>query len=121
MDLSFTGIILKKTPFQCQEIIENWKYIFMFPEINSAQQGLTHCGLVMPYSNIDLDQELITSAQVTPGNGLLPDGTQPLPQLIWTYKRCSVAFTISVHEQGHELNHVFGDDISNVITTISMS
>ena len=35
----------------------------------------THCGLVMPYGDIDL----VNSG---PGNGLLPDGTKPLHELM---------------------------------------
>ena len=33
-----------------------WKYVLMFPGIDSAQQGLTHCGLVTPYGKIYLGQ-----------------------------------------------------------------
>ena len=34
---------------------------------------LTHCGIVTPYGGINLGQNWV-------GNGLLPDGTKPLPQ-----------------------------------------
>ena len=39
--------------------IQDWhrcKYVFMFPEVNSAKQGLTHWGLVMPNGLIDMGQ-----------------------------------------------------------------
>ena len=41
---------------------------------------LTHCGLMMPYGNKYMDQH-------DSGNGLLPDGTKPLPQPMLTYHR----------------------------------
>ena len=37
-----------------------------------------HCGLVMPYGNIDL----VNSGS---GNGMLRDGTKPLPELLLPY------------------------------------
>ena len=39
---------------------------------------LTHCGLVTPYSDIDLGQHWLRY-------GLLPEGTKPLPEPILTY------------------------------------
>ena len=48
---------------------------------------LTHCGLVTPYG----DRVWVN---IGPGNGLLPDGTKPLPEPILIYhQRCSVALT----------------------------
>ena len=40
------------------EMLENANVfiMFMFPNMNSVQQGLTHCGLVTPYDNVDLGQ-----------------------------------------------------------------
>ena len=44
-----------------------------------------HCGLVMPYGNTD---------QGCSGNGLLADGTKPLPKPMSIYRRCgSPTFT----------------------------
>ena len=42
-----------------------------------AQIILTHCDLMMPCNNIDLGQHCS-------GNGLLPDGTKPLPEPMLT-------------------------------------
>ena len=39
---------------------------------------LTHCGPVTPYADIDL-------CQLGLGNGLMPDGTKPSPEPMWTY------------------------------------
>ena len=41
---------------------------------------LTHCGLVAPYADIDMGQP-------GSGNGLLPDGTKPLPEPMLTYHK----------------------------------
>ena len=41
------------------------------PQISSHHNALTHCGLVMPYGDINLDQ-------ICSGYGLLPDSTNPL-------------------------------------------
>ena len=38
------------------------------------QQSLTHCGLIMPYGNTELGQQL----NIASGNGLLPDGIKSL-------------------------------------------
>ena len=47
---------------------------------------LTHCGLVMPYGDIDL-------VNIGLDNGLLPDGTKPLLEPLLTYHQCgSVMF-----------------------------
>ena len=59
---------------------------------------LTYCGLVMPYSDRDL-------VNIGSGNGLLPDGTKPLPEPILTdHQWSSVAFILG---QFHKrcLNH----------------
>ena len=45
----------------------------MFSTMNSAQQGLTHYGLMMPYG----DMYLVYTGS---GNGLLPDSSKPLPE-----------------------------------------
>ena len=62
---------------------------------------LTHCGLVMPYGELDLGQQ-------GSGNGLVPDGTKPLPEPMLTYHQtCSVAFIREkFHKKcsAHELN-----------------
>ena len=45
---------------------------------------LTYCGLIMlmtPYVNIELGQQIGSS------NGLLPDGTKPLPEPMLTYRQ----------------------------------
>ena len=42
------------------------------------KKSLTHCVLAMPCSNIDL-------GNIGLGNGLLPDTTKPLPELMLTY------------------------------------
>ena len=39
---------------------------------------LTHCGLVTTYGDIDL-------VNIGSGNGLMPDGTKPLPEQMLTY------------------------------------
>ena len=50
---------------------------------------LTHCCLVTPYGDIDLGQHCHGSS-----NGLLPDGTKPLPETMLTYHWWSfVVFT----------------------------
>ena len=47
---------------------------------------LTHCGLLTPYGDRDLGQNWLS-------NGLLPDGTKPLPEPMLTHFQCvSVAF-----------------------------
>ena len=38
----------------------------------------THCGVVKPYGDIDLDH-------IGSGNGLVTDGTKPLPEPILAY------------------------------------
>ena len=38
----------------------------------------THCGLLMPYGDMDL-------GNIGSGNGLLPDGTKPLSEQMLTY------------------------------------
>ena len=48
--------------------------------VSYSVQGLTHSGLVTPYGDIDLDW-----VDVGLGDGLLLDGTKPIPELIWTY------------------------------------
>ena len=40
---------------------------------------LTHCDLVTPYGDMNLGQHIGS------GNGLLPDGTKPLPEPMLTY------------------------------------
>ena len=40
---------------------------------SSAHKWLTRCGLAMPYGDTDL-------VAIGPANGLLPDGTKPLPE-----------------------------------------
>ena len=47
------------------------KYMYLYSD-------LTHCGLVMPYGNIHLGQHCTC-------NGLLPDGTRPLPEPMLIY------------------------------------
>ena len=48
---------------------------------------LTNWGLVMPYGDM-------VWVNIGPGNGLLPDGTNPLPEPMLTcHQWCSVAFT----------------------------
>ena len=47
---------------------------------NGHLAHLTHCGLVMPYDDIDL-------VNIGSGNGLLPDGTKPLPEPVLTYHK----------------------------------
>ena len=47
-------------------------YIVIFEE------KLTHWGRVMPYGDSDL-------VNIGSGNGLLPDGTKPLPEQMLTY------------------------------------
>ena len=48
---------------------------------------LTQCGLVASYGDINLSQHWL-------GNGLLPNGTKPLLEVMLTYhQRCFVAFT----------------------------
>ena len=42
-----------------------------------AGDELTHCGLVTPYGSKDLGQHWFI-------NGLLHDGTKPLPELVLT-------------------------------------
>ena len=43
----------------------------------SGINGLTHCGLEMPYEKIDL-------VNIGSGYGLLPDGIEPLPEPMLT-------------------------------------
>ena len=63
-----------------------YKY-FMLPHINFAHKNSTQCGLVMPYSIISL-------VNLGSSNGLLPDGTKPLPEPMLTNHQCGVvAFT----------------------------
>ena len=48
---------------------------------------LTHCGLVMSYGILD-------SINIGSGNGLLPDGTKPLPEQVLTnHQQGLVVFT----------------------------
>ena len=75
-----------------------------------SQKPLNHCGPVTPYGDINLGQHWHS------GNGLLPDGTKPLPEPMLTFhQRYGVLwhssdsnFTRSVHEP--TLCHVFRDD-----------
>ena len=54
--------------------------------------GFSHCGLVMPYGNIDPCQHWLR--QLGSGNGLSPDGTKPLPEPMLTHRQwIFVAFT----------------------------
>ena len=47
------------------------------PTVKILANALTHCGLVRPYGDI----ELVNNGS---GNGLLPDGTKPLPKPMLT-------------------------------------
>ena len=53
--------------------------------------GLTHCVLVMPYGQIKW-------VNIGSGNGLVPDGTKPLPEPMLTYHQWGpVTFTWGYH------------------------
>ena len=53
-------------------------------------QALIHCGLVMPYDDIEL-------VNIGSGNGLVPDGTKPLSEPMLTYHQwCCLAFAREV-------------------------
>ena len=56
------------------EVIDNTG-IFLFPEIDSAQWVLMHYVPVKPYGDI-----------ISSDNGLLPNGTKPLPESMLTYQ-----------------------------------
>ena len=60
---------------------------------------MTHCGLVMPYGDRD-------RGNIGSGNGLLPDGTKPLPEPMLTYHQWSfVVFTLQQFTQeAHEIS-----------------
>ena len=55
-------LAIKTTQFNCTN--ENFVQLYT----------LTYCGLVTPYGDRDLGQHFVS------GNGLLPDGTKPLPE-----------------------------------------
>ena len=55
-------------------------------DLISMGMGLTNCGIVTPYG----DKICVNFGS---GNDLLPDGTKPLSEPIFTYQRCNVAFT----------------------------
>ena len=59
---------------------------------------LTYCGLVMPYGDIDL-------GHIGSGNGLLPDGTKPLPEPMLTVHNLSPVTFISGQFHKRCLNH----------------
>ena len=62
------------------------KWLLYVKEIFSSFR-FTQCGLVMPY-------HCINRVNIASGNGLLPDGTKPLPEPILTYHQsCFLAFT----------------------------
>ena len=59
---------------------------------------LTHCGLVTPYGNKDLGQH-------GSGNGLVPDGSKPLPEPMLTDHQWSSVTFISGQFHKRCLNH----------------
>ena len=70
--------------------VANDIYRHNFPGVKLKQRSIevmyihvyiTHWGLVMPFGDIDLGQQL----NIGSGNGLLPDGTKPLPEPMLTY------------------------------------
>ena len=66
------GLILTQFWYFYWVMISNvYIYIFMFLRINFAPQRLTYCGLVTPYE---------FWVNTGSGNGLLPNGTKPLPE-----------------------------------------
>ena len=54
-----------------------------------GENELTHCGLVTPYD----DKDWVNNGS---GNGLLPDGTKPLPEPMLTYQHGLLTF---IYEQ----------------------
>ena len=60
----------------------NVKYMSLSENIWISNRFLTHCGLVMPHGIIYLHQH-------GSGNGLLPDGTKPLPEPMLTHHQWS--------------------------------
>ena len=59
---------------------------------------LTYCGLVTPYG----DRVLVN---ICSGNGLLPDGTKPLPEPMLTYHHWNLVTFISGRFHKRCLNH----------------
>ena len=55
-----------------------WVIWTFYNSISWFRDVLTHCGLVMPYVDMCL-------VNIGLGNGLLPDGTKPLPEPMLTY------------------------------------
>ena len=51
-----------------------------------SNDSLTHCGLVTPYGDMEI------WVNIGSGNGLLPDGTKPLPEPMLTYQWGPVTF-----------------------------
>ena len=71
--------------FSCKNEISNtWSILVL---TNDTKCKLTLCGLVTPYGDI-------IWVNIGSGNGLLPDGTKPLPEPMLTYHQSGlVAFT----------------------------
>ena len=66
--------------YECGQIPEKWNTMKLVwgKYWDSTSYVLTHCGLVTPYGDRDL-------VNIGSGNGLLPDGTKPLPEPMLTY------------------------------------
>ena len=67
-------------------------FFFLFFLSHFVHYLLTHCGLVMPYGDIELNQWLDS------GNVFLPDDTKPLPESVSSVRSSSIHQRAISHE-----------------------